>query len=205
MMGEIAEGIAAAGKLLPEASRSEVGALAVHRASVDIAFELSSQASTETGTIGIGARTFLFGPSVETGSNEQTAHNTGRITLEIVAITEPERRTRPRPDPEPEPDVRPVLPSDERPIPAPDEPPPDDPGPVDLREPESLRLTIKRMQEALPDLDISDAERKQVAALLEMAAAALAAGNLGAARDIITQLAPGFVALGRGADRTPER
>jgi len=191
MMGDIAEGIAAAGRILPESSRSEVGALAVRSAKVDIAFELSALARHEGGTTGLGVRTFLFGATTASGLNEQTAHNTGRITLEIVAVIEPERSAQPGPRP----------PRDERPK---DEEPKDKEPGDERAEAERLRLALRRMREALPALDIPETDRKQVEALIGMAAAAIDAGNLYTARDIIAKLAPGFAALGPEGGRASD-
>lgn len=197
MMQEIAEGIGEAGRILPERSRSEVGALAVKSASVDISFELSAEARSEaTGTkVGgrLGVRTFLFSTRTLNETYEETARNTGRITLEIVAIIEPEAREGGGTD-----GRQPVGP----PVGPPKVPPdtPDEPESDERKEAARLLLAIARMREALPELDISDVEKQQVAALIDMAAAQVAAGNHAAARDIITQLAPGFAALGRAAE-----
>lgn len=202
MMREIAEGIGEAGRTLPERSRSEVGALAVRSASVDINFELSAEARDDkTGTAtgaGLGVRSFLFSSEAQSRTSEWSARNTGRITLEIVAVIEPEAKDGSKTDGRATDDHRPVAP--------PKSPPeiPDVPDPTGREEAARLMLAIGRMREALPRLDIADVERKQVAALIEMAAAQIEAGNLTAARDIITQLAPGFAALGRAAD-TPDR
>jgi hypothetical protein len=176
MFRDIAQGIGDAARLIPEHSRSGVGALAVHRANVEVSFELSTQARDESGTVGLGARTFIFGPSIATGSNESTALNTGRITLEIVAITEPEERGK---DPLPEPDP---------PLTA-----------------EAIRKEIHRMGMLLAEAPIPDEDRRSVTALLERASQHLGAGELDAARAILARLAPAFDALSAATAETTAR
>ncbi len=187
MFRDIAQGIGDAAQLVPQLSRSEVGALAVHRASVEINFEMSTRARLDDGTVGLGARTFLFGPSVSTGSNETTALNIGRITLEIVAITEPAPQV-----------ARPVKP-----------PAVGAPGADDGLDAKAIRKAIGDMRARLESLNIHETEKRKIAAALEMALASLVAGDLATARSIIAQLCPGFDALAvaddLGADRARSR
>lgn len=89
MLLDIAEGIGAAARKLPEASRSAVGAVAMKRANVQIDFELSGSATRDDDTVGLGARTFLFGIGSTATTTEDLVRNHGRIELEIVAIAEP--------------------------------------------------------------------------------------------------------------------
>jgi hypothetical protein len=175
MLRDIAHGIGDAARLVPARSRSDVGALAVHRASVEVNFELSTQARDERGTFGLGVRSFIFGPSIATGSNEATALNTGRISLEIVAITEPEK-------------------ADDR-----------KPGKGEELDPAAIRKAIGDMRAALAGLDIGEAEKRKVAAALDMALASLVAGDLAAAQAIIDQLAPGFAALAKASGAVASR
>ncbi len=120
MMRDIAQGVGVAARILPEASRSEVGAVALKRASVEIDFEMTAAARRSDGTVGIGARTFLIGLGASSSDVESRARNSGRITLEIVAVADPGAAAAPEPAsvidrplkpdaPEPQPEPAPAL------------------------------------------------------------------------------------------------
>ena len=111
MMRDFAESIGDSARLLPERSRSAVGAVAMKRATVEIDFEMTASSSRREGAAGIGVRGFLIGAGVRGGRDESFAGHRGRIVLEIVAIAEvPEaadgggiQPTRPDPKPSPPP------------------------------------------------------------------------------------------------------
>lgn len=86
LLREIADGLGEAARILPEASRSAVGAVAVKRATVEIDFEMTTSLRRSDGSMGLGVRTFLIGAGVRSSDEEARARNSGRIALEIVAI-----------------------------------------------------------------------------------------------------------------------
>lgn len=108
MMRDFAESIGDGARLLPERSRSAVGAVAMKRATVEIDFEMTAGSSRRDGSVGIGVRGFLIGAGVRSGRDESFAAHRGRIVLEIVAIADTAETsdvgpTRPDPEPSPQP------------------------------------------------------------------------------------------------------
>lgn len=167
MMREIAEGVGTAARILPGASRSAVGAVAVKRASVEIDFEMTASVRNSDGTVGIGARTFLIGSGVSTSAVETRARNSGRIALEIVAIAEAE----------PAPPARPSRP--EKPVVAPAPSPPLDAGEVKAAL-EQLRAQIaQRLAAGLVDQSAATEAR----GLANEAELRLSAGDLAGAAE----------------------
>jgi hypothetical protein len=190
MLVDIASGIGGAARTLPEASRSEVGAVAMRGAKVEVEFELSSAARTDSATnsFGLGVRTFRFG-----GAQSQTetqSRNTGRITLDIVAIMEPA--------PRPEPDETKTKDRDPLAEARPDRgDPPTDPDPDPTPDRAKLRAAIEALGKQIDAADIGDDRKKAYRVALDRALAALAFGDVAAAQKAAQAVAAEFLAGGR--------
>lgn len=167
MMRDIAGGVAEAARILPEQSRSEVGAVAVKRATVRVDFEMTGSARRRDGTVGIGARTFAITAARRVESAESTARNSGQITLEIVAVADAGSR------------------SD---APA---PPPDEPG--RLRDPKTVMAVVNAIRaEVVRRRDDGGLNTRTAAihlARLDEAAEAVVRGDVEAALAIIKPIA----------------
>jgi hypothetical protein len=88
----IAAGLAQSAKLLPELSRSEVGAVAMKSASVAVHFEMARTALRAGSSVALGVRTFGISASNTRSADRAEAINRGSISFEVVAIVErPER------------------------------------------------------------------------------------------------------------------
>ncbi|MGF1627534.1 MAG: hypothetical protein ACFCVH_21860 [Alphaproteobacteria bacterium] len=179
MLLDIAEGIGGAAKILPEASRSAVGAVALKRASVEIDFELSTAAVRKDGSAGLGAKTFLFGFGTSSTTTEALARNHGRIELEIVAFVEPEPQ-----------------PADTKASGGKLEPPrPGGESPSPVLDMEQIRIAMAAMRAEIARLSQSEAERAKLEQELDRAADLIAAGDLDGAGAILKQIQQQLKAL----------
>lgn len=86
ILTDIAQGLGDAARKVAIASRSDIGALAVKGAKVDIEFEMASRRSADGVAAGVGVRTFSFGFGVNREAVDERRINRGRIELEIVAV-----------------------------------------------------------------------------------------------------------------------
>ncbi len=165
MLRDIAEGIGGAARILPTVSRSEVGAVAMRRATVAIDFELSSAAKRTDDSIGLGAKTFLFGFGASTETTETKVLNHGRIEMEIVAIVEPEEGERPK-------TATPAQPG----------PPVKAPTPLSA---DQIRQALAIIQGELHNLPLDEEARGKIEAKIAEIHAAISAGDLHLANELL--------------------
>ncbi len=155
----IATGIGHAAKLLPDLSRSVVGAVAVKTARVRIEFDMARTAEKSTSGVELGVRTFAVTAGRIGETTTSRASNHGVIDLEIVAVAE---TTAP-------PDRAPPLP----------------PG---GKQREVIAHAIDLLKMPATTERLSDADRKVVDELVAQAEAALADGNLAVAAAAIAEI-----------------
>jgi hypothetical protein len=86
ILTDIAGGLGVAARKVAQDSRSELGALAIKGAKVDIEFEMASRRNTDGASAGLGMRSFSFGFGVNREAVDERRINRGRIELEIVAV-----------------------------------------------------------------------------------------------------------------------
>lgn len=174
MLLDIAKGIGDAARALPERSRSNVGAVALKRAVVQIDFELSSAATRQEDIAGLGAKTFLFGFGASSETTAELARNHGRIELEVVAITEPEPVSDDRTTTDDWPDV-----------------------PLDRH---AIRTAISLLQAQIAQLPFSDSDRENLTSQLAQASQLLSEGNPEGAAEILRYITKRIQALTGPAD-----
>jgi hypothetical protein len=168
MLTDIARGVGEAARILPERSRSPIGAVAVKGVTVNLNFELSAAAVAREAGVGplLGMKSVVFGLGYGERAVEERQLNTGAIALEIVAI----------PPAEPAPDVPAAPKRPLRPEPSGDEL-------------EKLAKLLENLRTALAAADLDPPLRREAERLLASAARALAEGDASAASVALEQIA----------------
>ncbi len=100
VLTDIATGIGNAASLLPDKSRSAVGAMAVRSAKVHVEFEMAQAVSTGSSFVGVGMKSASFGITTTREAVEERQINRGVIDLEIVAIEDSSLRAAPQEAPD---------------------------------------------------------------------------------------------------------
>jgi hypothetical protein len=183
---DIAKGIGDAARTIPERSRSEVGALAVKRALVQLDFELAvatsrSSQGVEAGPT-LGVRTVRFGAGVASETRTSTGVSRGHIELEVVAIQDVAKNADDDESPEREPPAPPKGDDNPKPGQRPDlEEPSIDVG--DLRA--AVEIWGRRLASGL----LSQKDQQAVSDAIRHVEALLARGDVAGAAQLLAQLA----------------
>lgn len=168
MLTDIAQGLGAAARLVVEQSKSEVGAIAVKGARVDVEFEMASRATSDAAGARLGVRTFSFGFGVNREAVEERRINRGRIEIEIAAV--PLVAT-------------PAAPEVDKPSDA-------DPQTVDAAT--RMKKAIAVLRKRLDATDVAPRLRSTIENALDRIDAFAAAGDLAAATAALLELQPFF-------------